>query len=1699
MVLRTLILLAVLPSMILSGCNKISKNSFGILAPDSSSSILSGVEDQPLFIESLPKKDSIAERSSFALTNEKDLALSGHKIEGFIPSTGALTFVPAPNFNGPVDLRFEEVVGQDVKGSPSTLQINFKPVDDSLLITEDNVAINVLETTLSSPGNGAFQEKALDFSLLTITSVDHPIDEIIVSLKSMPVAGFIVLNGVEINAGATFTIGDVKAGKVKYKQMGITAADWSRLPLSMQYDSVKDEVLLNSLSLNTDHALFELKSGASGEPVSIRLDVQITRQDDPLATTPVVRIASPALNFSTQGALTLQGTCTVGVDVSASVEIEEINAVSTPISKLTVPCMGGNFSGNITLLGADGNKNIQVKQLNNLGVVGTDARLFIKDVSPPSPATSLTWLPGGPLVNISMLAAQWMKSVDGLKSQSIQFFASAGCASGAQTPIPGLLASATSQPFLAAGDGTYSFKVISVDMADNTSTSSCSPNITVDRTAPVGASNLSWLPFDYLINKLTAQWTKSTDTLASQSLQLFALSGCVGVPTQTVAPSTSATSQAFSGLANGTYSFKIISNDLAGNSTMSPCSPDGVVDYTVDSTPSVGPSVLSYLPVSGALTTRPSTITFTMSEPVKAASLSALDFSVSGCTTPPTVTPVAGAVNTVVLTLSGGACDIGNQLSVSFDVTKVTDKHDNAGVGSITGIYTIDATPGSGPTVLSVVPLSSVVTVIPLSITFNMSEPVKSTSVVASDFTVTGCNVLPSVNPITTGNSISLSLSGGSCLEGDQLTVSLNGASVTDIAGNAGSGSGATVLTFDSTPTAGPTILSVTPISGGVAAVPTLITFNMSEPVKPTSVLASDFIASGCSTQPTLSPTVSGSKITLALAGGNCLAGEQLSVSLDASKVTDIAGNNGSGSNSVAYYLDATPNSGPTLVGILPVAGASVALPPSVVFQMSENVLASSVVASDFTVSGCTTLPALAVSVSGKTISLGLSGQTCLNGQQLTLTLDVTKVTDSLGNPGSGVGSVVYTIDSTPLAGPTILSITPPSGAFNVVPATVTFKMSEPVATSSVDLGDFSLSGCTTVPGRSVSVVGDVITILLLGGNCVEGQVLLVSLNAANVTDISGRAGSGSSSVSFTIDPRFNYVWNFSTPSEYTVTGDVVIDAASGLAKVSAGTAYTLIDDSTTQFASGNFYSGKTGWSGTEYALQPTYLGNATPGEGLFDNVLNSGASIDQSWVQVKWAATRPFGKEFPDNGATETGYSFGNAIMATNSYLFHFNEANGNTFNDSARYQAKQRNLICNGACPSIVDQGVFGKAAQFGFNGNTMLSSKSDTSPINSFSAWIKTSPPPGADWTKDQILIDMGTGGTSYGLIVGLRPSGKIFLNLFGDDNVTCTAPLGSVDFKTDHNWHNIFYTTAGSGSKSSGNIYIDGVHACTAVATDRKIDIGAIDGGCLNIGNRNGSCGAPNSIAPALYTVTKFVGSIDELVVSESSLLFSGSSLPADQAREAFVRGQHKIKLTLTTCQDLSCSNQNGDTFSFSEANNQTFSPPVIDISQALQKSKTVKYSVEFTKTNPLITVDIVVPGLKSFELSSGSSGLVTPTLKQSYVSISDLNELLGAGHTGKVLYQLSPDNGSSWYFYNGITCGTMTAAVPPVEIDCWSKVTGSQLFSNESNSMTQIKVPGNFAWFAAKFPSGIFTFRAMLSVIGSGQEAKLDSVTLTGKK
>ncbi len=191
----------------------------------------------------------------------------------------------------------------------------------------------------------------------------------------------------------------------------------------------------------------------------------------------------------------------------------------------------------------------------------------------------------------------------------------------------------------------------------------------------------------------------------------------------------------------------------------------------------------------------------------------------------------------------------------------------------------------------------------------------------------------------------------------------------------------------------------------------------------------SEFTVVGCSgTNPVASIVMSTngsghSVATATLSAGACLDGETVDVDFHLDKVTDMAGNAGDiadNPSTLSYDIDTLLPMASLVVTNAIVGSTSADNTVTATFNKIIAPISATNTTQVFTITGCTTAPAVAVSMSddgaGHSIAVAtLSGGACADASTVSVALNLDKVFDAAGNHGQVADNptpVSYTVDT---------------------------------------------------------------------------------------------------------------------------------------------------------------------------------------------------------------------------------------------------------------------------------------------------------------------------------------------------------------------------------------------------------------------------------------------------------------------------------------------------------------------------------------------------------------------------------------------------------------------------------------------------------------------------------------------------------------
>jgi hypothetical protein len=532
-------------------------------------------------------------------------------------------------------------------------------------------------------------------------------------------------------------------------------------------------------------------------------------------------------------------------------------------------------------------------------------------------------------------------------------------------------------------------------------------------------------------------------------------------------------------------------HDLANNQGVGTPS----LTYQVDTkAPTVSAITLSGLSGIGSALTSPATVKVTFSEKVNIANPSAALVAPHASLTDFHSTD-GGMTWVGTLTPQSGTSIPGNQMYV--DLAQVVDQSGNigSGVANAPSTYDVD-TQGPG---LKTMSLSGgrMNTGGSLTLTFELQE---SVSVDKAAIIAPNAIVGDDLHTIDNGRTWIVTLTPKAGLQANDNILSIDMGQIRDIHNVPGTGLQEIVHAYD-VDTVGPTAtlsLSSSKLSGSM---PVFVTISFSEPMQTLDKAA--IVAQHASVDSVT--TSDGGKTWIAKLLPNTASGTVSgnSVSLDMTKVSDLAGNSGAGivNAPTTFDVDANP---PTTTGIT-LSGSHVTSTggPTMTVKFSEAVTFN---AGAFSL-GHATLSGLHSDDNGITWTATVLSDGTGNSSTNAIALDMSKVHDGFGNPGTGaVTSANYDVSVT---APTATITLAGSRITQKGTVAVTVKFNE--AVQSLDPSYFThpnaqLSALTT-DDNGITWHGT------LSSNAnIQAISNTFSLDMSKVQDLSGNSGSGTAS-----------------------------------------------------------------------------------------------------------------------------------------------------------------------------------------------------------------------------------------------------------------------------------------------------------------------------------------------------------------------------------------------------------------------------------------------------------------------------------------------------------------------------------------------------------------------------------------------------------
>ncbi|MFO1369154.1 MAG: Ig-like domain-containing protein [Marinagarivorans sp.] len=477
---------------------------------------------------------------------------------------------------------------------------------------------------------------------------------------------------------------------------------------------------------------------------------------------------------------------------------------------------------------------------------------------------------------------------------------------------------------------------------------------------------------------------------------------------------------------------------------------------------------------------------------VAGGTLSAVSSSDGGITWTATFTPTAGITNANAL--------------IQLDNSGVTDTFGNPGTGSVnSNSFAIDTQRPSATLLVADSNLKAGETSL---VTITFSEAVSGFN--NADLSLAGGS-LSNVSSTDGGITWTATFTPTADTTSASNLISLDATGVADSAGNSGSGSiNSNSYAVDTVRPSASLVMADSNLKLGETS---LLTITFTRPVS--GLTNADLTISG-GTLSTLTSSDGGTTWTASFTPSNGLSQSGLSIDLDASGVTDSAGNTGTGSlASNSFNIDTQR---PTASIALADTALAVGETSLVTITFSEAVTGFS--NGDLTVAGGT-LSNVTSSDGGITWTATFTPTSGLTSASNIIELDTSGVMDLAGNAGSGSSqSPSFAIDATRPSLHTGIAVSDTNLKVRDT-ATVTFTFSEAVT-------GFTLADITAASGTLSNLTssdgGITWTATLTPNASTESASNLISLNLADITDLAGNSGAG-------INTSANYLVDTRTPS----------------------------------------------------------------------------------------------------------------------------------------------------------------------------------------------------------------------------------------------------------------------------------------------------------------------------------------------------------------------------------------------------------------------------------------------------------------------------------------------------------------------------------------------------------------------------------------
>lgn len=476
-----------------------------------------------------------------------------------------------------------------------------------------------------------------------------------------------------------------------------------------------------------------------------------------------------------------------------------------------------------------------------------------------------------------------------------------------------------------------------------------------------------------------------------------------------------------------------------------------------------------------------------------------------------------------------------------------------------------------------------------------------------------------------------------------------------------------------------------------------------------------------------------------------------------------------------------------------------------------------------------------------------------------------------------------------------------------------------------------------------------------------------------------------------------DFVWDFTSNANLTLVGSDIENVADILRVKRVHTPFSVGTHTDTTYAV----------VGGNEVLSLNASG-VSAGGGIFESaIIDGGASL--SWSTLRVQTLLPYGKELSAASESATHYpNLSTNLMNGLTGLWHFNEA---SYTGAANEVLDSSGNGLHGAAynsATTTPSGKFNGAANFAATNYLLIGNSASLQFPSSLTASIWVYP---TAWGS-QNTIFMKTDGSTNGY--ALYTSG-------GGGALTAAAFTGGgmkvVNLAAGDIPLNAWTHIAMAFSNTQLKVYLNGALA-GSVVTGSAINASTSH---LRIGTWNGASG-------------NWAGKMDEFALYNRTL----STTEVDHL---YKRGAMNVKYQVRSCGNFDCSDatwkgpDGSNTSYFSELHNYSAidangdgtgsvasGPLAVNFSDFATAGLSIAANRYFQYRTVLETTTSTNPKVNFIKTNELYYGTQPAAILQgpAYTNLNSFTEIVGPNHSGWIYYQLSPDNGTTWYYHDGTT-------------------------------------------------------------------------------